>query len=83
MKSCDLDFPSELKKEGVKESLCAFITQVKKVDGTDFPPCTLYEINVCLEMYLEMQGLTWKLLDDKEFLGLRNTLDNVMKFHTQ
>ena len=44
----------DLDKASVQAALCAFITEVKKMDGADFPPRTLYEILVCLQMGLEM-----------------------------
>ncbi len=32
-----------------------------------------------IQLHLKKSGLDWKLLDDKEFLSVRNTLDNLMK----
>ena len=58
-----------------------FITEIRKLDGSDFPAKTLYQIVVCLQFHLEGMGFTWKLLDDKVFTEVRFTLDNVMKEH--
>lgn len=79
----DINFAEKYSKSEWHESLCAFITQVKKLDGKDFPCRTLYEIIVCIQMYFETRGMNWKLLDDDEFCQLKFTLDNVMKLHTQ
>ena len=56
-----------------------FITEVQKLDGTDFPPKTLYQIMICVLFHLKTLGFTWKLLDHKCFKEIRFTLDNVMK----
>ena len=53
------------------------------MDGSNFPGRTLYEIMICIQMFLEMQCVHWKLLDDPEFLDLHFTLDNTMKMRTQ
>ncbi len=79
----DLDNMSSLNKTGLVYGLCRFITEVKKLNGNDFPPKTIYKIIVCIQMHLESKGLFWKLLDDKdpEFIKLRYTCDNIMKEH--
>ena len=56
-----------------------FITEIRKLDGSDFPAKTLYQIVICLQFHLEGNGFTWKLLDDKDFTEVRFTLDNIMK----
>ncbi len=63
--------------------MCGFITQVKKMDGTNFPPKMLYEIIVCIQMGLEMHGLHWKFFKDAEFHALKYTVDNEMKLRTR
>ena len=75
----DLNFIHDLNKSSVCSAMCQFISQVKKMDGNDFLGHTLYEIVVCIQMYLESYGLSWKLLDYNMFRDLKNTLDNVMK----
>ena len=37
---CDLDNISSITKENVIFAVCRFITEVKKLDGSDFPPKT-------------------------------------------
>ena len=43
------------------------------------PAETLYELIITLQLYLTSQGKYYKLLDDKEFVTLKNTLDARMK----
>ena len=52
---------------------------MRHIDGKPFPGKTLYEIVVCIQMYLETYGFTWKLIDDVELVELKFTLDNIMK----
>ena len=59
-----------------------FITEVRKLDGSLFPGKTLYDIVVCVQMYLETYGFKWKLIDDTDFRELKFTLDNMMKANT-
>ena len=59
-----------------------FIIEVRKLDGEDFPPKTLYQIVLCVQFYCETEGITWQLLEDEAFKELKFTLDNVMKQHT-
>lgn len=63
--------------------LCHFICEVKKINGDDFPPKTIYEMIVCVQIYLESRGIFWKLLDDMDmdFVKLCYTCDNIMKEH--
>ena len=76
---CDLDDLSTFNKFELSEALCRFITEVKKFDCSDYPAKTLYDIIICLQFWLETQGLMWKLLNEDEFKDLRFTLDNLMK----
>ena len=43
---CDLEEKATITAESLKFALCHFITQVKKVNGEDFPGKTLYHIIV-------------------------------------
>ena len=49
---CDLSEPSTINEYSVKFALCRFITEVKKLDGSDFPARTLYDITICFQFYL-------------------------------
>ena len=48
---------------------------VKKT-GKNYPAETLYEIVICLQLWMHMKGRSVKLLDDSEFVEIRNCLDN-------
>ena len=65
-------------------SLSCFIAEVKKVDGSDFPPNFLKEIIVMIQMFLNEKGVYWKLLDGQlvNFQKLCNVIDNLMKEKT-
>ena len=77
----DIDDPTTLTSFNVNHAFCHFLTKVRKVDGSPFPPHVLYEILVCLQFQLEMHGIMWKLLEDEHFTSIKFTLDNVMKMH--
>ena len=77
----DLDDIPSLTKRSLSYGMCRFITEIKKLNRGDFPPKTIYEMVVCVQMFLESKGIFWKLLDDKEeeFQQLQYTCDNIMK----
>ena len=60
-------------------ALCRFVREVKKLNGEDYPPNTVRELVIMVQMYLHENGIYWKLLDQTEFLSLRNVVDNTMK----
>lgn len=66
-------------KKQMAAALCPFILEVRKQNGTNYPSQTLYEIVISLQLYMAMYGHEWKLLDDLEFIKVKNTLDNRMK----
>ncbi len=74
----DVDEPG-LDKLNLSTALCAFLSDVKRADGSEYPGKTLYLLLIMIQLHLKKSGLDWKLLDDKEFLLVRNTLDNLMK----
>ena len=37
--------------------VCDFITEVKKENGKDYPPGSLYDLVVCLSVYVEHERL--------------------------
>ena len=63
----------------MSEALSHFLTEVKKVDGSDFPGKALFEILICVQFHLECIGFAWKLVNDEAFKDIKYTLDNVMK----
>ncbi len=60
-------------------ALSAFVSEIKKKDGSEFPGSTLYQIVICIQFFIEKNGLKLKLLDHLDFVPLRFTLDNLMK----
>ena len=76
---CDIEDVKTITKANLSAAVCRFITEVKKLDGSEYPAKTLYDIVICLQFWLETKGICWKLLSDKEFEQVRFTLDNVMK----
>ena len=63
-------------------ALARFIREVKKMDRSDFPPNTLREIIIIIQMYLHENSINWKLLDGNNFSVLLNVVDNTMKERT-
>ena len=63
-------------------SLCRFVREVKKVDGSDFPPNTIRDLVILVQMHLNENSIYWKLLDGHKFSSLRNVVDNTMKERT-
>ena len=76
---CDLEDKATITAETLKFTLCRFITEIKKVNGEDFPGKTLYLIVVCVQFHLECLGFAFKLINDPAFKDLKYTLDNTMK----
>ena len=60
-------------------TLCRFVHEVKKLDGTEYPLNTLREIVICIQMFLNEYNVFWKLFDHHKFIQLRNVVDNTMK----
>ena len=77
--SCDLDDHETINEADFMFAMCRFITEIRKMNGDQFPAKTLYEVVLCVQFYLESVGIVWKLLGDDKFSDLRFTLDNVMK----
>ncbi len=66
-------------KSELSAALCQFLAEVRWADGHDYPGNTLYSIIVMLQLHLEKSGKTIKLIDDPEFVKVKNTMDNLMK----
>ena len=61
---CDLDDMETVNKVDLNAAMCRFISEAKKVDGSDIPPKTLCDLVIYVQFWLETQGLAWKLLGD-------------------
>ena len=64
-------------------SLTRFILEAKKRSGMPYPAETVYDILICIQLYLSQNGREMKFLEDPEFVTLKNTLDQKMKELTQ
>ena len=73
---------STINEESVTFGLWQFFTEVKKMDVSNFPGKTLYDIIICVQFHLETLSYSWKLLNEEKFKEIRFTLDNTMKKHT-
>ena len=60
-------------------ALCHFVREIRKVNGSEYPPNTIRELVIMIQMYLNECGLFWKLLDWPQFINLRNVVDNTME----
>ena len=76
---CDLDDVDNIKKENLVTGVCRFLTEIKKLNGCEFPGKTLFEMVICVQFHLESCGKSWKLLSHDEFKDIKFTLDNLMK----
>ena len=77
----DLENPMMIVKRNLCFSLCQFITEVKKVEGQDYPPGSLKSLVYGIQMYLATKKLVWQLLDkmDEAFYDLVMVVDNLLK----
>ena len=80
--TCDIDEKETLSKDSVSYAVRRFITEVKKLDGNEYPGRTLYDIVICLQFHFELLGFAWKLLNNDDFKEICFTLDNLMKLRT-
>ena len=80
--TCDLDDKATITKESLIFAMCRFLTKVKKVNESDFPGKTLYEILICVQFHIETIGFGYKILNDENFKDVKFTLGNVMKLRT-
>ena len=80
----NLDDLYNVKQADLCYALSRFIGEIKKVDKSDYPPNTLKEIIVMIQMFLNEKGVYWKLLDPQchDFSALRNVVDNLMRERT-
>ena len=78
----DISLQKELTDMNICEinaNLSRSLNEIKKQNGDDYPGRTLRDYILALQMHLEIKGRgPFKLLEDKEFYDIRNTLDNIM-----
>ena len=76
---CDLEDQATITGASLHYALCHFITEIKKLDGTEYPGKTLYDIVICLQFHLECLGFAFKLIHGDQFRDVKYTLDNTVK----
>ena len=72
------DLP-ELSMDDLNFALSRFILEIREQSGENYPAETLYEIVVCLQLYMVTKGKNVKVLDEVHCVDVRNTLDSCMK----
>ncbi len=72
---------SKLTKEEWAFSMARFITEIWKLNREEYPPRMVYQMCVCIQMYLESNKIHWKILNkqDSKFVDFYYILYNVMK----
>ena len=76
---CNMDDITSLTISNVVEGICRFLTEIKKLDRSEFSGIILYDLVICLQFHLETKGFSWKFLSENHFKDIRFTLDNLMK----
>ena len=79
--NANLEFLNTFSMMDLCYAMCRFVHEVKKLDGTDYPPNTVRELVIMIQMYLHEKGIFWKLLDQEQLMYLHNVVDNTMKEH--
>ena len=57
----DIDRVDLLEKESFEFSMCKFLSEVRKVNGDEYPGKTLYHMVVSIQKHLVTKGKKWKL----------------------
>ena len=82
IKNADLSCFYSFTQHDLYYALSRFIGEVKEYDGCDYPPNTIREIIIMIQMYLQKNSILWKLLDHPDFNTLKKVVDNTMKERT-
>ena len=53
----NLEFVKSFSPGDLCHALCRFICEVKKIDGTDYPPNIITELAIMIQMYLHENGV--------------------------
>ena len=73
MKGRDEEFENIELRE-LDEILCAFILAVKKKDGEEYEPTTLWSLVSSFDRYLRKKGYPTAIIEEQEFRKTRETL---------
>jgi hypothetical protein len=63
----------------LQTALARFIVEVRKVDGSPYPPKTVRQLILLLQMHLNNHHRPVHLLSDPKFSSLQNVVDRLMK----
>ena len=69
----------EMNEESLSHWLTRFVLEVRKMDGTEYPPNTLHHIVCGIMRHLRNENYTVDIFKDKEFSQFRSSLDAEMK----
>ena len=56
-----------------------FIQEVTKKTDEPYLRCTLYQLCMSIQKYLDLKKIPWKIVKDQEFKEVQIVLENVMK----
>ena len=74
------DIPlTQMDKKVMKCWLTLFVLEVRKQNGTEYPPNTLHHIVCGIMRYLRQNGMNIDFYQDPEFADFRQSLDAEMK----
>ena len=79
---CDLDKNETVSVATLNAAVPQFLSEVRKLNGASFLGRTLYDIVICIQFHLEINGFCFKLLNDERFREIKWSLDNLMKLRT-
>ena len=70
----------DLRDDELSFALSAFLAEVKKGDGKDYPPNTLFEIIMAIQTHVNVKGRRpVKFMSDANYMTLKLALNNVME----
>ena len=75
----DLENVYCLERDSFEFAICQFLAEVRKIDGSEYPGKTLYQLVVSIQTHINTKGKKWKLIDNVMLGKLRTVLDNLMK----
>ena len=67
IKNADLNSLYTFTQQDLSYFLSRFIREIKRCDGCDYPPNTIHEIIIMIQMFLQKNSVLWKLFDHPEF----------------
>ena len=55
--NANLEFVNSFAKSDLCYSMIRFVREVKKIDGSDYPPNSIHDLVIMVEMYLHEKGV--------------------------